>query len=84
VALLVPESPAPEDRAELTEARRLGEASSPGEVIPGIRSIAAPVRGPDGAARAAVAGVFVDENVDVTRVGDLATAVAETVAAALR
>ncbi len=84
LALLMPEPPSPGDREELRTARRQGWASSHGEVIPGIRSIAAPVRGPDGGARAAMAVVFVDEGVDTTRVGEAVSAAADQVAAALR
>ncbi|MGK5114104.1 MULTISPECIES: IclR family transcriptional regulator [unclassified Geodermatophilus] len=84
LALLMPEPPAPDDRPELDEARRTGWASSQGEVIPGLRSIAAPVPGPDGGARAAVAVVYVDDTVDVGRVGRAVAAAAAKVAAALR
>lgn len=84
LALLVPEAPAPDDRDALTEARRRGWATSHGEVIPGIRSIAAPVVGRDGAARGAVAVVFVDDGVDADRVGRTVVAAAEQVAAGLR
>ncbi|MGY1631112.1 IclR family transcriptional regulator [Geodermatophilus sp. SYSU D01186] len=84
LALLMPDAPSPEDRAALTEARRVGWASSHGEVIPGIRSIAAPVLGPDGGARAALAVVFVDEGADAERVGRAVTAAAQKVAAGLR
>ena len=84
LALLMPDPPTARDRAALQEARRLGWASSHGEVIPGIRSIAAPVRGPDGGARAALAVVFVDEGVDPVRVGTAVAAAADRVAATLR
>ena len=84
LALLMPEPPAAHDRAALQEARRVGWASSHGEVIPGIRSIAAPVRGPDGCARAALAVVFVDEGVDTVRVGTAVAAAADRVATTLR
>jgi DNA-binding IclR family transcriptional regulator len=84
LALLMPEAPAADDRDALQEARRLGWASSHGEVIPGIRSIAAPVLGPDGGARAALAVVFVDENADVELIGRAVVAAAEKVAATLR
>ncbi|HYO35697.1 MAG TPA: helix-turn-helix domain-containing protein [Geodermatophilus sp.] len=84
LALLVPERPADGDRRELREARRLGWASSHGEVIPGLRSVAAPVIGPDGGARAAIAVVFVDEGADTTRIGGAVTSAAAEVAAALR
>jgi DNA-binding IclR family transcriptional regulator len=84
LALLMPDAPTPEDRAALTEARRVGWASSHGEVIPGIRSIAAPVLGPDGGARAALAVVFVDEGADVERIGRAVAGAAQKVAAGLR
>jgi DNA-binding IclR family transcriptional regulator len=84
LALLMPEPPSPDDRAALREARRVGWASSHGEVIPGLRSIAAPVLGPDGGARAALAVVFVDEGADVVRVGRAVAAAAGAVADALR
>jgi DNA-binding IclR family transcriptional regulator len=53
-------------------------------VIPGIRSIAAPVLGPDGGARAALGVVFVDEGADVERIGRAVVAAAGQVAATLR
>jgi DNA-binding IclR family transcriptional regulator len=84
LALLMPEPPAAEDRAALQEARRTGWATSHGEVIPGIRSIAAPVLGPDGGARASLAVVFVDQNADVEQIGHAVVAAAAKVAATLR
>jgi DNA-binding IclR family transcriptional regulator len=84
LALLMPEPPSPDDRDALRDARRTGWASSHGEVIPGIRSIAVPVLGPDGGARAALAVVFVDESADLDRVGRAVAAAAEKVSAALR
>lgn len=84
LALLMPEPPAPDDRDALQAARRTGWASSHGEVIPGLRSIAVPVLGPDGGARAALAVVFVDESADVERVGRAVSAAAAKVSAALR
>src|SRR3712207_5555476 len=66
---LMPEAATPEDREALREARRLGWAISGGEVIPGMRSVAAPVLGPDGGARAALAVVFVDDAADMTQIG---------------
>ena len=84
LALLMPEPASPDDRDALREARRTGWASSHGEVIPGLRSIAVPVLGPDGGARAALAVVFLDESEDMDRVGRAVTAAAEKVSAALR
>jgi DNA-binding IclR family transcriptional regulator len=84
LALLMPEAPGPGDRDALREARRVGWAISHGEVIPGIRSVAAPVLGPDGGARAGLAVVFVDEAADVERIGRAVTGAAAKVAAGLR
>lgn len=84
LALLMPEPPTAGDRAALQEARRTGWATSHGEVIPGFRSIAAPVLGPDGGARAALAVVFVDEGADTVRVGTAVASAADQVAAGLR
>jgi DNA-binding IclR family transcriptional regulator len=52
-------------------------------VIPGFRSVAAPVLGPDGGARAAVAVVYVDETAEVAQIGHAVVAAANKVAAAL-
>jgi DNA-binding IclR family transcriptional regulator len=84
LALLMPEPPDPADRPALQQARRRGWASSHGEVIPGIRSVAAPVIGPDGRASAALAVVFVDAAVAVADVGKVVSAAAGQVAAELR
>jgi DNA-binding IclR family transcriptional regulator len=83
LALLMPEAPATDDRRELREARRTGWASSHGEVIPGFRSVAAPVLGPDGGARAAIAVVYVDETADAVPIGHAVVTAASKVAAAL-
>ena len=83
-ALLMPEAPSASDRPELVEARRDGWAVSHGEVIPGLRSVAAPVLGPDGGARAAIAVVFVDQSVDVEAIGRAVTDAAERVARRVR
>ena len=53
-------------------------------MIPGFRSVAAPVLGPDGGARAALAVVYVDDDGDVVRIGQAVAAAASKVAAALR
>ncbi len=84
LALLMPEPPGDGDREELRAARRTGWASSHGEVIRGLRSVAAPVVGPDGGARAALAVVFVDEGADVERYGRAVRDAARQVAAGLR
>jgi DNA-binding IclR family transcriptional regulator len=79
IALLMPGAPDPADRPELVEARRVGWATSRGEVIAGLRSVAAPVLGPDGGARAALAVVFVDDALDTVRVGRAVAAAAREV-----
>ncbi|RFU22148.1 IclR family transcriptional regulator [Geodermatophilus marinus] len=84
LALLMPEPPAPGDRPELAEARRTGWATSHGEVIPGMRSVAAPVLGPDGGARGALAVVYVDATVDTDRTGRAVAEAAARVTAGLR
>jgi len=84
LALLMPEAPSTADRPELVEARRVGWAFSRGEVIPGLRSIAAPVLGPDGGTRAALAVVFVDDSVDVATVGGAVSDAAGRVARQVR
>lgn len=82
LALLMPEPASAHDRDALREARRAGFASSHGEVIPGLRSIAAPVLGKDGGAQAAVAVVFVDAGIDIGGLGRAVRATAAEVAAA--
>ena len=84
LALLIPEPARPDDRPELTEARELGWASSHGEVIAGFRSVAAPVLGPDGGVRGALAVVFVDDAVDTAEVGRAVVAAAAQVGPRLR
>lgn len=84
LALLIPEPPRPDDRLELADARALGWASSHGEVIPGFRSVAAPVRRPDGEVVGALAVVFVDNAVDTARVGRIVMAAADEVGRRLR
>ena len=84
LALLIPEAPSEGDRPELAEARRTGWARSRGEIIPGMRSIAVPVLGPDGGARAAMAVVYVDDSVDEARIGRAVSEAAAKVSAGLR
>ena len=58
IALLAGEPPLPDERREVTEARRRGWASSSSEVIAGFQAVAAPVHDPTGVCRAAIAVVF--------------------------
>ena len=80
----MPEAATAEDREALREARRLGWATSRGEVIPGLRSVAAPVLGPDGGVRAALAVVFVDDAADTTQIGQIVAAAAREFSTAIR
>ena len=84
LALLMLERPSAGERAALQEARDVGWATSRGEVIAGVRSIAAPVRRPDGGATAAIAVVFVDDRLDMTKVGEAVVKAANKVSATLR
>jgi DNA-binding IclR family transcriptional regulator len=84
LAVLMTERPTDGDRPELREAREVGWATSHGEVIPGLRSVAAPVIGPDGGACAAIAVVYVDADADTARIGAAVTAAAAKAAGALR
>lgn len=83
LALLIPEPPSPDDREELRAARRVGWAVSEGEVIRGVRSVAAPVPGSGGGACGALAVVHVDDGADAERIGRSLADAARQVAAAL-
>ncbi|MEI4270267.1 IclR family transcriptional regulator [Klenkia sp. LSe6-5] len=83
LALLMPEPPDPADREVLTAARARGWVSSLGEVIPGMRAVAAPVRRPDGSAAGALAVIFVDQAVDDAAVGAVLVTAADRVSAVL-
>ena len=83
IALLMPDPPAADDRPELTTARLVGWAVSEGEVIPGVRSVSAPVIGPDGAARAAAAVVHTGDRDDVADIGQALVSTAREIAADL-
>lgn len=84
LALLMPEPASPQDRDALRAARQAGWASSHAEVVPGLRSIAVPVLGAGGGARAALAVVFVDESADLARLGRAVATAAQEVARTLR
>ncbi|SDP51429.1 transcriptional regulator, IclR family [Klenkia soli] len=83
LALLIPEEPDAADRSVLVDARARGWVSSLGEVIPGMRSVAAPVRRPDGSTAGALAVIFVDQAVDDAVIGPVLVAAADRVSAAL-
>ena len=83
LALLMPDPPTDDDRPELVTARAIGWAVSEGEVIPGVRSVSAPVVGPDGTARAAVAVVHTGARDDAEALGQAIVDVARALAADL-
>ena len=83
LALLILQPPAADDRPELVAARERGWVSSLGEVIPGMRAVAAPVRRPDGSTAGALAVIFVDQAVDDGRIGPVLVSAADRVSAAL-
>ncbi|MFG1606457.1 IclR family transcriptional regulator [Actinoplanes sp. NPDC049265] len=72
LALLMPEAPHPDDRPALVAARQAGFAVSLGEVIPGLRSVAAPIV----RAGAALAVVYVESEFTETRIGRAVVAAA--------
>jgi DNA-binding IclR family transcriptional regulator len=73
LALLMNDPARAGDRPELTEARRIGYAASLGEVIPGLRSVAAPMRD------AALAVVYVESSFGEDRIGRAVRAAAEKI-----
>ncbi|GAA4334002.1 helix-turn-helix domain-containing protein [Klenkia terrae] len=83
LALLIPEPPGDDDRPALLAARERGWVSSLGEVIAGMRSVAAPVRRPDGSAAGALAVIFVDQAVDDGQIGPVLVSAADRVSAVL-
>jgi DNA-binding IclR family transcriptional regulator len=83
LALLMPDPPTDDDRPELVTARAIGWAVSEGEVIPGVRSVSAPVVGPEGTARAAVAVVHTGARDDAEALGRAVVDVARALAADL-
>ncbi|SSC25328.1 IclR family transcriptional regulator, partial [Klenkia terrae] len=83
LALLMPDPPTDDDRPELVTARAIGWAVSEGEIIPGVRSVSAPVVGPDGTARAAVAVVHTGARDDAEALGQAVVDVARALAADL-
>ncbi|MEV6635901.1 helix-turn-helix domain-containing protein [Actinoplanes sp. NPDC051470] len=72
LALLMADPPGETDRPELVEARRAGFATSLGEVIAGLRSVAAPLA----VAGAALAVVYVESEFSPERIGRAVVAAA--------
>jgi DNA-binding IclR family transcriptional regulator len=83
LALLAGGPPLPGERPEVAVARAAGYATSHDEVIPGLRSVAVPLPGDDGDARAAVAVVYVDSEFSTFRLGERLTAAVRSIAAEL-
>jgi DNA-binding IclR family transcriptional regulator len=75
LALLMPEPTGPGDRPLLITAREAGYAVSLGEVIPGLRSVAAPIAG----AGAAVAVVYVESEFAEPTIGRAVVTAAEKI-----
>lgn len=83
LALLAGGPPRPQERAEVTRARREGFARSEGEVLAGMTAVAAPVLDRAGTVRASVAVVFVDTGADAAALGNRVAAAARNVTAEL-
>ncbi|HEX5598388.1 MAG TPA: IclR family transcriptional regulator [Micromonosporaceae bacterium] len=83
IALLAGGPPQPGEPEKVTAARARGWAHSQGEVLSGMRSVAAPVRGRRGDVPASVAVVYVSEEIDPAELGQRVVASAAAVAARL-
>ncbi|HEY8450627.1 MAG: IclR family transcriptional regulator [Micromonosporaceae bacterium] len=83
LALLAGRPPVPGERAEVTLARERGWAYSYSEVLSGMRSVAAPVVDRRGNVPAAVAVVYVAEEIDPAELAKPVMAAAAAVAAEL-
>lgn len=80
IAVLAGRSPHPGEPGNVTTARERGWASSYGEVLSGMRSLAAPVVDRRGEVPASVAVVYVSEDVNPTDLGRRVVAAAAAVA----
>ncbi|GEL16877.1 transcriptional regulator [Pseudonocardia asaccharolytica DSM 44247 = NBRC 16224] len=83
LALLAGGPARPGERREVTVARKRGWATSFQEVLPGMRSVAAPIPTPDGAGTAAVAVVYVGARTGTGRIGERVMTAARAIAAEL-
>lgn len=80
LAVLAGRPPRPDEAERVTEARGRGWASSHGEVLSGMRSVAAPVVDNRGEVVAAMAVVYVSDGIDPADLGRKVIAAAATVA----
>jgi len=69
LALLQADPPTADDRPELVAARHRGWAVSDGEVLPGVRSVSAPVLDGERQVRSALAVVYTGDRDDVDQIG---------------
>lgn len=83
LALLAGGPAAPGERTEIAEARRLGHARTSNEVIPGLSSVATPVISGTRGTVAAVAVVFLADDIDEPAVAARLQRAARTIAAEL-
>lgn len=83
LALLAGGSPQPGERPDITEARRRGYARTHGEVIPGLSAIGVPIRRGLRGSVAAIAVVFVGDDVDDQAIGARLQQAAGNIAAEL-
>jgi DNA-binding IclR family transcriptional regulator len=83
LAILSGEPKKPGERPEVARARRAGYASSRGEVIPGLSSVAAPIMRGTNDVVGAVALVFLHQGQDLTALGAQVASAAAAVTAAL-
>ncbi len=83
LAILAGEPKRTGERPEVTRARRLGFASSRGEVLPGLSSVAAPIIRGSGDVAGAVALVFLHESQDIDAIGAMVIQAAANIAAAV-
>lgn len=81
LAILAGRPPTADEPASVTRARSQGWAYSHGEVLSGMRSVAAPVIDRRGDVPASVAVVYVAEDVDIAVLGTRVAAAAKVVAA---
>ena len=83
LALLAGDAPIADERTEVTETRRRGYGMSAGEVLPGLSSVASPVVTGSGRVAGAIALVFLRNDHDIDRLGELVATAARRVAVKL-